>query len=29
MRADLDRFWSSALAAFKDLVEQPQEEEQT
>jgi DNA-binding transcriptional ArsR family regulator len=29
MRADLDRFWSSALAAFKDLVEQPQGEEQT
>ena len=28
MRADLDRFWSIALAAYKDLVEEPQEEEQ-
>jgi DNA-binding transcriptional ArsR family regulator len=28
MRADLDRFWSSALAAYKAAVEQPQEDEQ-
>jgi DNA-binding transcriptional ArsR family regulator len=26
LRADLDRFWSSALAAYKDTVEQPDEE---
>jgi DNA-binding transcriptional ArsR family regulator len=26
LRADLDRFWSNALAAFKTTVEQPQEE---
>ena len=26
LRADLDRFWSSALAAFKAVVEQPEEE---
>jgi DNA-binding transcriptional ArsR family regulator len=28
MRADLDRFWSSALAAYKDIVEQPQGKEE-
>jgi DNA-binding transcriptional ArsR family regulator len=27
LRADLDRFWSSALAAFKVAVEQPRQEE--
>lgn len=26
LRADLDRFWSSALAAYKVVVEQPEEE---
>jgi DNA-binding transcriptional ArsR family regulator len=26
LRADLDRFWSSALAAYKAVVEQPEEE---
>ncbi len=26
LRADLDRFWSSALAAYKTAVEQPQKE---
>ena len=26
LRADLDRFWGSALAAYKATVEQPQEE---
>jgi DNA-binding transcriptional ArsR family regulator len=26
LRADLDRFWSSALAAYKAAVEQPEEE---
>ena len=26
MRAELDRFWTSALAAFKQLVEEPTEE---
>jgi DNA-binding transcriptional ArsR family regulator len=26
LRADLDRFWSSALSAYKAIVEQPQEE---
>ena len=26
LRADLDRFWNSALAAYKVAVEQPQEE---
>jgi DNA-binding transcriptional ArsR family regulator len=26
LRADLDRFWSSALAAYKAVVEQPDEE---
>jgi len=28
LRADLDRFWTSALAAFKTAVEQPQEDQQ-
>jgi hypothetical protein len=28
MRAELDRFWSSALAAYKAAVEQPQEDDQ-
>jgi DNA-binding transcriptional ArsR family regulator len=27
LRADLDRFWSSALAAYKAVVEQPVEEQ--
>ena len=27
MRAELDRFWTQALANFKDIVEQPTEEE--
>jgi DNA-binding transcriptional ArsR family regulator len=27
LRADLDRFWSSALAAYKALVEQPVQEQ--
>jgi DNA-binding transcriptional ArsR family regulator len=27
LRADLDRFWSSALAAYKAVVEQPAEEQ--
>ena len=27
LRADLDRFWSSALAAYKAAVEQPNEED--
>ena len=26
LRAQLDRFWSGALATYKDLVEQPEEE---
>jgi DNA-binding transcriptional ArsR family regulator len=26
LRADLDRFWSSALAAYKAAVEQPEQE---
>jgi DNA-binding transcriptional ArsR family regulator len=26
LRADLDRFWSGALAAYKAVVEQPEEE---
>ena len=26
LRADLDRYWSSALAAYKQLVEHPEEE---
>ena len=26
LRADLDRFWTSALAAYKTIVEQPEEE---
>lgn len=26
LRADLDRFWSSALVAYKSVVEQPEEE---
>jgi DNA-binding transcriptional ArsR family regulator len=26
LRADLDRFWSSALAAYKAVVEQPEQE---
>jgi DNA-binding PadR family transcriptional regulator len=26
LRADLDRFWISALAAYKAVVEQPREE---
>jgi DNA-binding transcriptional ArsR family regulator len=26
LRADLDRFWTSALAAYKDVVEQPEQE---
>jgi hypothetical protein len=26
LRADLDRFWSSALAAYKAVVEQPAQE---
>ena len=26
LRADLDRFWTSALASYKDAVEQPTEE---
>jgi len=26
LRADIDQFWSSALAAYKTIVEQPQEE---
>jgi DNA-binding transcriptional ArsR family regulator len=28
LRADLDRFWSSALAAYKTVVEQPEQEVQ-
>jgi DNA-binding transcriptional ArsR family regulator len=27
LRADLERFWSKALAAYKEVVEQPTEEE--
>jgi hypothetical protein len=27
VRADLDRFWSSALAAYKTLVEAPNQQE--
>jgi DNA-binding transcriptional ArsR family regulator len=27
LRADLDRFWSSTLAAFKAVVEQPEQED--
>ena len=27
LRADLERFWSKALAAYKELVEQPTEED--
>ncbi|HVC40386.1 MAG TPA: metalloregulator ArsR/SmtB family transcription factor [Candidatus Saccharimonadales bacterium] len=29
LRADLDRFWTSALTAYKAAVEQPEEEEVT
>ena len=27
LRAELDRYWNQALAAYKELVEQPTEEE--